>query len=90
MKVQVYFFGNFRNITGRAEQTIGQLPEGATIRELLDKIINQYTKLTTTLSHENLQESNVRIVHNEKPVKEFESTLTEGDKLYFFIFLSGG
>jgi len=90
MKVQLYFFGNFRNITGRAEQTIEQLPEGVTIRELLNNIIDQYTKLTTMLSSENLQKSNIRIVHNEKPVKEFESILAENDKLYFFIFLSGG
>ena len=51
MEVRVHFFGNFRSMAKRAEQTI-ILHENATVRELLDYLIGQYTKMVNILSQD--------------------------------------
>ncbi|MDA3939933.1 MAG: MoaD/ThiS family protein [Spirochaetia bacterium] len=89
MKVQVHFFGNFRSIANRAEQTI-ELNEDATIREMLDYLIDQYTKMSGTLSHDRIKKSHVLIICGEKPVHNYNKKLREGDQLYLFIMLAGG
>lgn len=89
MKVQVHFFGNFRSITKRSEQTI-ELPESATVRDLLDYLMDQYIKMGPVLSPEYLQKSHVLVVLNKAPVRKFDLVLEENDQLYLFIVLSGG
>ncbi len=49
MKVKVNFLGNFRSIADRADQAI-ELYEDSTIKELLDNLIGQYSKMETILS----------------------------------------
>jgi|LGOV01.1.fsa_nt_gb molybdopterin converting factor small subunit len=89
MKVQVHFFGNFRSITKRSGQTI-ELPESATVRDLLDYLMDQYIKMVPVLSPEYLQKSHVLVVLNEAPARKMDLTLKENDQLYLFIILSGG
>ena len=89
MKVDVHFFGIFRSITNRSEQRIA-IPEGSTIRELLDKLIEQYDKMEPILSPRKIKESHVLVTHNEKPVRNYEKILADNDQIYIFIVLSGG
>lgn len=89
MKVKVHFFGNFRYMSKRSEQTI-ELRLNASIRELLDYLVEKYTKMADILSKDKIKESHVLIIHGEKPVHNYNTTLTEGDKLYLFIMLAGG
>ena len=89
MKVQVHFFGNFRSIANVSEQTI-ELPESAAVQDLLDFLMEKYTRMETVLSPENIQKSHVLVVLNEAPVKIMDLILEENDQLYLFIILSGG
>ena len=89
MKVNVHFFGNFRSMTNRSEQNI-VLHEEATIRELLDYLIGQYTKMAVILSPDKIEKSHVLIIRGEKPVRNYNAILAEGDQLYLFIMLAGG
>ena len=89
MNVRVHFFGNYRSIAQKAEQTI-ELHEDATIRELLDSLIDQYTKMSATLSYDKITKSNVLIICGESPVHNYNKILREGDQLYLFIMLAGG
>ncbi len=89
MKVDVHFFGNFRSMAHRGNQTI-VLQENATIRELLDYLIDQHTKMAAILSPEKIKKSHVLIIHGEKPVRNYKTILREGDQLYLFIMLAGG
>ena len=89
MKVDVHFFGNFRYMAQRAEQNI-VLRESASIRELLDFLIDQYTKMANFLSSDKIMKSHVLIIKGEKPVRNYKTKLTEGDQIYLFIMLAGG
>ena len=89
MRIDVHFFGNFRYMSQRSEQTI-VLREDASIRDLLDFLIDQYSKMATILSPDTIKKSHVLIIHGEKPVHNYNTILTEGDKLYLFIMLAGG
>ena len=89
MEVQVHFFGNFRFLAKRTNQTI-TLHKGATVRELLDFLTDQYTKMANILSPDKIKRSHVLIIKGEKPVLDYKIKLTEGDKIYLFIMLAGG
>ena len=89
MKVQIYYFGNFRSIASKSEQTI-ELFENASIRELLDLLIDQYPKMAAVLSTDKIKKSHVLLVRGEKPVLDYKTRLIEGDQIYLFIMLAGG
>ena len=89
MRVDVHFFGNFRYIAQRAEQTI-VIRDNASVRELLDFLTDQYTKMANILSPEKIKSSHVLIICGEKPVHNYQTKLTEGDQIYLFIMLAGG
>ena len=89
MRVDVHFFGNFRYMAQRAEQSI-VIRENASIRELLDFLTDQYTKMANILSPDKIKKSHVLIIKGEKPVLNYKTKLTEGDQIYLFIMLAGG
>ena len=89
MKVNVHFFLNFRYIAQRAGQTI-VLSEDASIRELLDFLTDQYTKMANILSPDKIKKSHVLIIKGEKPVHNYNTTLTPGAQQLVPIRLAGG
>ncbi len=89
MKTDLYYFGNFRQITKKSEENI-ELDDGMSIRSLLDILISRYPNINKLLAPEQLTKSNVLIVRGEKPVLNFGAKLKDGDQIYLFIMLAGG
>lgn len=89
MRVDVHFFGNFRYIAKRAGQNI-ELSENASVRDLLNFLIDEYNKMANILSPDKIKKSHVLIIKGEKPVLNYKTKLTEGDQIYLFIMLAGG
>ncbi|MCK5674546.1 MAG: MoaD/ThiS family protein [Spirochaetales bacterium] len=89
MRVHVHFFGNFRYITKRAGQDI-ELSESASVRDLLNFLIDEYNKMANILSPDKIKKSHVLIIKGEKPVLNYQTKIAEGDQIYLFIMLAGG
>ncbi len=50
MKVQVKLFASFREIVGSKEEAL-ELPAGSTVKDLLDKYIERYPKMSRYRDH---------------------------------------
>ena len=89
MRVNVHFFGNFKYLAERSEESV-EIHNNANVRELLDLLTDKYIKMANILSPDKITKSHVLIIKGEKPVLDYVTKLTEGDQIYLFIMLAGG
>ena len=81
MRVRVLFFGILKDMVGKPEDVM-DLPEGATVRELLARYESQVPRLKASLS-------SLALAVNQQ-YRGADTTLREGDEVAFLPPVSGG
>ncbi len=81
MKIKVKLFASFREIVGSEEEDI-IIPEGATVRDLLDTYVARFPKLERYREH--------IILSVNKEYGAPARVLCEGDEISFLPPVSGG
>jgi molybdopterin synthase sulfur carrier subunit len=91
MKVRIRAFASFRHILGK-EIPI-ELPEKATVKELLDALCSRHSPLRSLLYDSGVLREDVNILINGKNITSLKgesSELAEGDELAIFPAAIGG
>ena len=92
MKLKLNLLKPFSDAIGTKE--LGLDFDGKTIEDLINKLVETYTKLRTELYMENDEVTDyVSIFVNDKPISVLgglKTELKDGDELLFFIPISGG
>jgi MoaD family protein len=93
MKVEVLYFANFKDITGKDREFI-ELNEN-TLIGLTSKIFRKYEPIKNLIWDDRIKslKKNISLVINDKVVQDKEKkqlTLADGDKISFLLPFSGG
>lgn len=81
MRIKIYFYSYFKELTGCAETT-EELPEGSTIADLTQQLITKFPKLAS------MQKSTLIAVGVEYQTKDY--ILKSGDEVSLFPPVQGG
>ena len=81
MKVTVKYFSIHRDMTGKTEEEI-QLDQGATLKDLLDRLIESYSRLKDAKDY--------TVISINGNFAEEKSKLKEGDVVALFPPVGGG
>ena len=93
MKVEVLYFADFKDITGKDREFL-ELDEN-TINGLTSSIFNKYTPIKNLIWNDGIKslKGNISIVINDKLITENnkgELELVDGDKIAFLLPFAGG
>ncbi|AMM53833.1 ubiquitin-like small modifier protein 1 [Pyrococcus kukulkanii] len=89
MKVKVKYLARFRTLTGIDEEII-ELPEGATVKDLIEEIKKKYPKFREEVFGEGFDEdADANIAVNGRYVS-WDERLNDGDVVGIFPPVSGG
>ncbi|AEO14022.1 ubiquitin-like small modifier protein 1 [Thermococcus sp. AM4] len=88
MKVTVRYFARYRSLVGKGEEEV-ELPEGATVRDLIEKIKELHPVLRNEVFAEDDDLADVNVSRNGRYVR-FDETLRDGDIVAIFPPVSGG
>ncbi|PMB74263.1 molybdopterin synthase sulfur carrier subunit [Candidatus Bathyarchaeota archaeon] len=94
MKVNVRFFGSFRNITNKSTVTL-ELGKGAQLKEAIRRIVEEFPKIESALIDPELGDPrpNTLIIVNGREIsvlKGLETVLKDGDEVVFIPVSHGG
>lgn len=89
MKIESLYFGDLRNVTGLARETIS-IKEGAKLLDLIDRLSETYGK--EFLSRLNLGNNHIILINgqNHEVLGGKEAVLREGDRIVFLPISMGG
>jgi len=88
MKVTVRYFARYRSLVGKGEEEV-ELPEGATVMDLIEKIKEMHPVLKNEVFAEDDDLADVNVSRNGRYVR-FDEILKEGDVVAIFPPVSGG
>ncbi|MDV3103839.1 MULTISPECIES: ubiquitin-like small modifier protein 1 [Thermococcus] len=88
MKVTVRYFARYRSLVGKGEEEV-ELPEGATVRDLIEKLRELHPVLKNEVFSEDDSFADVNVSRNGRYVG-FDEILKEGDVVALFPPVSGG
>ncbi|AJC71485.1 MAG: MoaD/ThiS family protein [Thermococcus sp.] len=88
MKVTVRYFARYRSLVGKGEEEV-ELPEGATVMDLIEKIKKMHPVLRNEVFAEDDDLADVNVSRNGRYVR-FDEILKEGDVVAIFPPVSGG
>ena len=90
MHVKVRFLEPFASAVGRPEVEVA-VPEGATVRHLVDHLCEQYPDLQPHIYEEDGGITDyLTMFVNDKPVTDFEMKLDDDDSVLMLFPISGG
>ena len=90
MKVTVRLLRPFSDAVGRPQVEVA-VPEGATVRHLVDHLCEQYPDLQMHIYEENGGVTDyLTMFVNDKPVINFDMTLDDDDSVLMLFPVSGG
>ena len=93
MKVEVLYFANFKDITGKDSEFL-ELKE-STIEGLTAKIFDKYNPIKNLIWDDEIKnlKGNISIVINDKLIRDknkVKMKLLDGDKVAFLLHFAGG
>ncbi|ASJ01509.1 ubiquitin-like small modifier protein 1 [Thermococcus gorgonarius] len=88
MKVTVRYFARYRSLVGKGEEEV-ELPEGATVRDLIEKLKELHPVLKNEVFAEDDDLADVNVSRNGRYVR-FDEILKDGDIVALFPPVSGG
>ncbi|WP_456365308.1 ubiquitin-like small modifier protein 1 [Thermococcus sp.] len=88
MRVKVRYFARYRSLVGTGEEEV-ELPEGATVMDLIEKLKERHPVLKTKIFAEDDDLADVNVSRNGRYVR-FDEILKEGDVVALFPPVSGG
>ena len=89
MQITLRLLKPLKDIVGKDSLSI-EVDEG-TVASLFEKISSDYPELGKELFDEKGElDYRVNVIHNDKPLVEFDVEMNEGDSVTLFIPISGG
>ncbi len=89
MQITLKLLKPLKDVVGKDSLSIEV--EGGTIASLFEKISKDYPELGKELFNEKGElDYRVNVIHNDKPLVEFDVDISEGDSVTLFIPISGG
>ncbi len=89
MRITLKLLKPLKDLIGKDSLSV-EMEEG-TVASLLEKLSKDYPELGKELFDEKGElDYRVNVIHNDKPLVEFDVEMSEGDSVTLFIPISGG
>lgn len=89
MQITLRLLKPLKDIIGK--ESLSMEVEDGTVASLFEKISRDYPELGKELFNEKGElDYRVNVIHNDKPLVEFDVEISEGDSVTLFIPISGG